>query len=317
MPKIVIVQEFSRTASEPRWFYSEDCALAASWPDRFLDAVLKESTPGEDAAESVLLLTVVGGGADVALLTSARVDHAEGLSEGDLGLIVTHDSHIVKTARRNLGRRLRERDGVDTSAVSDDSIDLTRVVGMSTLMERNADKLMRRNELVKPVPHISCKSFPVAIAAVDALCDLVVGDLLVRVPGGLVTSVANVLRGQRQRDKVDVFRRDELVSSCKLLVPALNVGEELVLDGVERLRVEDRLRAIEESKNGITVLDVSLTSRDGENLVSLELRIANECLQLALIFTRISAREDPDVSLHLRPGLALVCSHFKFNFTTV
>ncbi len=139
----------------------------------------------------------------MALLTSARVDHAECLSDGDLGLIVTLDTHIVKTARRDLGRRLRERDGVGTSAVSDNSIDLTRVVGMSTLMERNADKLMRRNKLVKPVPHISCKSLPVAIAAVDALSDLVVGDLLVRVPGGLVTGVANVLRGERQRDKVN------------------------------------------------------------------------------------------------------------------
>ncbi len=253
----------------------------------------------------------------MAFLTSARVDHAEGLSEGDLRLVVTHDSHIVKTARRNLGRRLRESNGVDTGAVGDDSIDLTRVVGMSTLMERNADKLMRGDELVEPVSHISCKSFPVAIAAVDALGNLVVGDLLVRVPGGLVTGVANVLRGQRQRDKVDFSRSNELVSSCELLVPALNIGEKLVLDGAERLGVEDRLQAIEKSKNGITVLDVSLTGRDGENLVSLELRITNECLKLALIFTRISTGEDPDISLHLRPGLALVCSHFKFNFTTV
>ncbi len=253
----------------------------------------------------------------MALLTSTRVDHVEGFSEGDLGLFVTTDSHIVKTVRRNLGRRLRESDGADTGAVSDNSIDLTRVVGMSTLMERNADKLMRRNELVKPVSHISCKSLPVAIAAVDALCNLVVGDLLVRVPGSLGTSVANVLRSERQRDKVDIFRSEEVVSSGKLLIPALNVVEKLILDGVKRLRVEDRLLAIEKSKNGITVLDVGLTCRDGENLVSLELRFTNESLKLALIFTRISTREDPDISLYLRPGLALVCSHFKFNFTTV
>lgn len=103
MPKIVIVQKFFGTASESRWFCSEDCALAASWSNCFLNGVLEDGAPGEDSAESVLLLTVVGRGANVALLTAARVDHTQGLSQGDLRLVITHDRHIVESAGRNLG----------------------------------------------------------------------------------------------------------------------------------------------------------------------------------------------------------------------
>jgi len=73
--------------------------LAASGPHVLLNVGLKEGTPRDNRAESVLSDAIVGGGADVAFLTAARVDDSKSFSHGDLGFVVTRDPHVVHSAR--------------------------------------------------------------------------------------------------------------------------------------------------------------------------------------------------------------------------
>lgn len=80
--------------------------MAASGPHVLLDVGLKEGAPRDNRAEDVLSDAIVGGGADVAFLTAANVDDSESFSHGDLGLVVTHDSHVVHSAG---GKRLSSR----------------------------------------------------------------------------------------------------------------------------------------------------------------------------------------------------------------
>lgn len=72
--------------------------MAASGPHVLLDVGLKEGAPRDNRAENVLSDAIVGGGADVAFLTAASVDDSKSFAHGDLGIVVTHDSHVVHSA---------------------------------------------------------------------------------------------------------------------------------------------------------------------------------------------------------------------------
>jgi len=200
--------------------------------------------------------------------------------------------------------------------VSNDSVDVASIVGVSTLVERNTDKLMGRNVRVQPVLAVTCKSFPVSVATLNALGSLVVIDLAVGVPGGLAAGVSDVLGGAGESDQIDIPGSNGRVSRLQLLFPGLDVVEHIKLDGVEGLLVlVDGLLAVVESKDVVAILDVSLVGRDRNDLVSLQLFNPDEILQILSVLAGIAAAEDLDVCLDLRPSLAFSCDHFNFQFS--
>lgn len=200
--------------------------------------------------------------------------------------------------------------------MANDSVDIASVVGVSTLVERNTDQLMRRNVRVQPVLGVNGKSFPVAVTTLNAHGSLVATDLAVGVPSSLAAGVSDVLGGAGKRDQIDVAGSNEGVGGLDLLFPGLDVVEHIKLDGVEGLLVPvNGLLAVVKSKDVVAILDVSLVGRDREDLVSLKLLLPDESLQILSVLAGISAAEDLDVCLDLRPSLALCCDHFNFQFS--
>jgi len=200
--------------------------------------------------------------------------------------------------------------------VANDSVDIASIVWVSTLVERNTDQLMRGDVRVQPVLAVSCKSFPVTVATLNALGSLVVIDRAVGVPGSLAASVSDVLGSAGESDQIAVSGSNEGVGGGELLLPGLDVVEHFKLDGVEGLLVlVDGLLAVIQAKDVVAILDVSLVSRDRDDLGSFELLIPDESLQLLSVLAGIAAAEDLDVCLDLRPSLAFSCDHFNFQFS--
>lgn len=136
---------------------SEDGATgAASWSEIVLNLILEKGTPGEDAGEDVLTLTVVGHGHSVALLASASVHLSDSEACGLISLIGAHDSlGVDATGRQGLASgRSSEPNRACSSSVGHNAVDLTSVVGVSLLIQGNADELMRSDIGVEPVENL-------------------------------------------------------------------------------------------------------------------------------------------------------------------
>ena len=128
----------------------------------------------------------------------------------------------------------------------------------------------------------------------------------------MAAGVADVLGCARDANHVDGALGLESGEPLHLLVPLLLVVEGVKLEvdegGVAR---DDRLFAVEESKDVVALLDVGLVGRDGKYLAAGKLLLADPGLHGAGVRQSVPTFDDLGGGVCRRPRLPSSC-HFKF-----
>ncbi len=92
--------------------------------------------------------------------------------------------------------------------MGDDAVDLACVVRVGLFVERDANQLMRSDEVVQPGEHLIRKGVPVSVAAAEVAGVRVDAACLSGVPGSLAARVTNVFGGATDGEDVDLATLD-------------------------------------------------------------------------------------------------------------
>lgn len=155
---------------------------------------------------------------------------------------------------------------------------------------------------------------PVAVSGADDVGGSVLTSLIVGVPKGLATRVADVLGSATETNDVNLAAFVlEVVGSLKLFLPTILVVESIELDVVRRRgSCNDRILAVEQGHHVVTILDFGLVGGDGDDLVARK-HGPDPLLEVSGVLCRVSVTVRFGLRVSRGPRLSPSC-HRNFNY---
>jgi hypothetical protein len=170
---------------------------------------------------------------------------------------------------------LAELLGVFITSVGDTAVNgliaVLEFVGVLGLSVRYGQELVGCDVLVEVAERFLDEGIPVTAAFLDVMELVMAAGGWVGIPHDLVLDIHDVLGWVGNGDEIDIAL-SKVLDLLGLGFPGLGLGELMELKGVERDRVLfDWLDTVEDSDEGLTILNFGFIHGDADNLVALEL----------------------------------------------
>jgi hypothetical protein len=170
---------------------------------------------------------------------------------------------------------LAELYGVFSASVGDAAVNgllaVNLFVGVLTLGERHVQELVGCNVLVDVAERLLDEGIPVTTGFLDVVELVLAAASGVGIPHNLVLDIHDVLGRLGNSDEINIGFR-EVLELLGLGLPGLSLGELMELKSVERDCIQFYgLDAVEDSDEGLAILNLGLIHGYADDLVALEL----------------------------------------------